>query len=350
MNSPSKTPSLTLWQFLDSSGFGGIESHVRVLASALRERGHEVRVMFYHAHRHSHPLHELLALDGTPHTTLSDGAKELWRRLRQAPPDLLHTHGYKAGIIGRLFGRLLNLPVVSTYHAGEPGSGKLRLYVWIDRLTAGLAHPIAVSRKIAATLPANTTLIRNFVPLPPREEGAPLGEAIAFVGRLSEEKGPDLFCALADHLSNLGEADLRIFGDGPMRTELEQRYQNRIQFVGQVPSMEPYWREIGLLCMPSRHEGLPMAALEAMAHGIPVIGSEVGDLPELLSEQAGWLIPSDHPSALCEAVERWRALSPAGRRERSRAAVERIRAEYAADRIIDEILSVYQTALARAAQ
>jgi glycosyltransferase involved in cell wall biosynthesis len=136
-----------IWQLLDSRGLGGIESHVAELACGLREVGRATRVVFLRDYG-SHPLHTRLAQDGVPWEALPGGAQSLYYRLRSGQPSLLHTHGYKANLLGRAAARLLGIPVIATFHAGDRPGGWLAVYDIADRWTAFLGGRIAVSRPI----------------------------------------------------------------------------------------------------------------------------------------------------------------------------------------------------------
>ncbi len=118
-----------------------------------------------------------------------------------------------------------------------------------------------------------------------------LPRRVGFVGRLSEEKRPDLFCALARR-SPPG-VEWHVYGNGPMGARLELEYGDTVRFHGTVTDLEPAWSTLGLLVMPSRFEGLPLAALEALTAGIPVLASRVGDLSSVVVDgQTGWLFES----------------------------------------------------------
>jgi glycosyltransferase involved in cell wall biosynthesis len=99
-----------------------------------------------------------------------------------------------------------------------------------------------------------------------------------------------------------------VVGDGRFRSELEARAKRlgvaaRISFIGEVPAGKPV-RDIldasDLFVMPSRTEGLPRAMIEAMARGLPCIGSAVGGIPELLD--AGNMVMPDDPDALAAKI------------------------------------------------
>lgn len=336
---------MKIWQLLDSRGLGGIESHVLALAGGLRGRGVDARVTFLQDHG-AHPLHTALATDAIPWAALN-GAGGLFRALRNTPPDLLHTHGYKAGILGRMLARVCGIPVISSFHAGEPGTGRMRLYTSFDRLTARLATRIAVSDKIAATLPAPVALVPNFVRCPrviaTRPDRRPV---IGFVGRLSAEKGPDLFMAIAERLQRY--CDFVIFGDGPMHAELTEHPAARsVTFRGFVPSMTSHWAEIDLLCLPSRYEGLPMAVLEAMAHGCPVAGFAVGAMADVISHgRTGYLAPPLDLTALQAGIMEWIGLAAPERAALEKAAIETVRSRYGLETGLDRMMALYSEAVA----
>lgn len=304
---------MRIQHLLDSRGLGGIESHVLTLCATLNRAGHRSECLFLTDHG-PHPISPLLAAAGIT-ADHAGGARGLLRLLWRRPPDLLHTHGYKAGIIGRSLARILGVPVVSSFHAGEPGQGRLRFYTGLDRITARLAPRLAVSPAIAAALPGPVTVLPNFVDppgiIPDRPQRRPV---IGFVGRLSMEKGPDLFLDLVGHL---GQAcDAVMFGDGPMAGQLRGHpAAGRVRWAGAVAGMGDHWRDIDLLCVTSRHEGLPMAVLEAMAHGCPVAGFAVGALDQVIrTESNGYLVAPGALADLVRAVERW-LLLPYDRRE-----------------------------------
>lgn len=123
---------------------------------------------------------------------------------------------------------------------------------------------------------------------------------LSFVGRLSKEKRPDVFVALASRLSReLPGYDLSftIAGDGPLRDEVarladrETQSGTRISLVGELADPSTLYSDTDILVVTSQYEGTPNVILEAMAHGVPVIGPAVGGVPELVDEDRGFLVP-----------------------------------------------------------
>lgn len=271
--------------FIDSQGMGGIESHIIQLINGLIEHTqHDIDLMFWHNYSKTHPIiTQLIDRYGQEkrlqYLYAHRSIKTLIQYCRNHQP-IIHSHGYKAGIIARLVGSLTHTPVVSTFHNGDPGKGKLRLYNLIDRFTSFLSLNIAVNELISAPL-QRCQVISNFVDTLDKsavKKQIASRHQVAFVGRLSHEKGPDIFAEITKDMPY----PITMYGDGPMMAELKSRYPH-VDFKGMC-KMEDYWQDIRVVVMPSRYEGLPLAALEAMARGIPVIASNAGSIPKLIKE------------------------------------------------------------------
>jgi glycosyltransferase involved in cell wall biosynthesis len=140
---------------------------------------------------------------------------------------------------------------------------------------------------------------RRLLKLPKQEK------VLLYVGRLSPEKG------LADMLTALGQLPHRprvvIVGDGHQREELQAQARQanlEITWVGtKQPAAVPlYLSAADLLCLPSHMEGVPNAALEAFACGLPVVASRVGGLPEVVTDDTGILVEPKNPVALAGAL------------------------------------------------
>ena len=327
-----------IWLLLDSRKPGGIESHVLQLAEGLHNHHEEVTVIFL-THYGDHPLRDQLQQRGISTTCLDGRITTLRKAMRKARPLILHTHGYKAGIFGRMAALLCKVPVASTYHMGETPSGRLALYDWLDRQTAYFAASVfAVSPQIAQRLPVKVRVVDNFVDTAGLKISQ--GQQIAFVGRLSREKGPDYFLSLANQFH---DTHFHVYGDGPLAQQLKTAAPWNLHFYGQQDDMTQVWPKIGLLVMPSRHEGLPMAALEAMARGIPVLASRVGALDQLLdSGMNGWLVaPGDH-DALAQRLMQWTTMTEQQKYSLKHAARQKILQRFSADIAIPQLLTSYE--------
>ena len=327
-----------IWQLVDSSTIGGIERHIELLADALIENGHRCEVVLLERHGDSPWLQQLDAAH-VPFRHLNGGIAALTAAIRDQRPAMIHTHGYKAGILGRLAANWCGVPVVSTWHAGERGPGKLRLYQALDAWTGCLAlERISVAQTIADRLPWSSTVIPNFVRVP-EPAAIATGGQIAFIGRLSHEKGPDLFCETA---RRVGAGSWNVYGDGPLRTELEDRYRGDVNFHGLVTDLRGVWRTISLTVISSRAEGLPLVALESLAHGIPVIAARVGALDQVvIPGETGFLFDAGDTAAAAGCVEQWLAFDAGKKAAMAAACRNKILAGYSAASRLPAILDIY---------
>jgi glycosyltransferase involved in cell wall biosynthesis len=170
-----------------------------------------------------------------------------------------------------------------------------------------------------------------------------LPRRIAFVGRLSEEKAPDLFCTLMAR--SQVEAEWHVYGDGPMRAALEREYGDRITFHGLVTDMAAVWPTVGLLVMPSRFEGLPMAALEALTWGVPVMASRVGDLANVvIPDRTGWLFDVGDLAAAAHDLDRWAALDTSAQAVLRASCWRHVQEQYSEQALLPRLLQVYRQA------
>ena len=327
-----------LWLLLDSRHSGGIETHVLELADGLKQHNINVQVVFLN-HYGVHPLRTALQHRHIDTISLDGSLRSLWNALRKQSPALIHTHGYKAGIFGRLCARLSSTPVVSTYHSGERCSGKLALYNLVDQYSASLAAKVyVVSPEIGRRLRGASELANNFIAT--KKLKVSKGNQVAFVGRLSHEKGPDIYLGLAHCFP---EHSFHIYGTGPLEQALKASAPGNVYFHGQQDDMATIWSDIGLLIMPSRFEGLPMAALEAMGRGIPVMAFNVGALSHLIKpNENGWLVDSMKLQHLSLLFQQWLEMEPTTKEHYQHAARSTVEKSFSTQAVIPKLIRTYQ--------
>lgn len=264
---------------IDARMLGGIETHVMNLCEELTARRHDCKIIFIR----DYPDNILYTLCET--RSLSYHAcrtyRELYILFSHDKPDIIHAHGYKANILGRIIGLIKHIPIVTTFHSGEKPTGRLILYNALDRWTSFISHNICVNTIIASRLPSHSTVIPNFVSIPETLNMLKNKEPynVYFIGRFSSEKGPFRFCQLSTQSPK--ELNWHMVGTGPLLTNCQENYPNTIHFHGQVTNMNSIWPSVDLLCITSTYEGLPLVLLEAMSRGIPVISFNVGSIKEV---------------------------------------------------------------------
>ncbi|WP_310620810.1 glycosyltransferase family 4 protein [Flexibacterium corallicola] len=333
-----------VWQFVDSGGIGGIEKHILVLAGALKEKGYDCNIVLWNDYVNNLWLNQIKDAQ-ISYKSLQGSFKHLYKTIKSEHPAIIHTHGYKAGILGRAAGAITNTntKVVSTFHAGEIGNFPLNLYQFLDNASSILSSRISVSKDIANSLFYSSDLIPNFIEAPAQPPNRPLGKEIAFIGRLSYEKAPDIFCQLAKSYENDGYS-WNIYGDGPMGQELRRDFSSNVQFHGMTADLSQVWPKLGLVIIPSRAEGLPLVVLEAMASGIPVIAANVGALPDIISRGVGWVFHSNDFPSLQTVFTEWKHSTPEQLMMKRQKALALVREKYSSAKYVPKIISVYEKA------
>ncbi|HEY6290476.1 MAG TPA: glycosyltransferase family 4 protein [Terriglobia bacterium] len=169
---------------------------------------------------------------------------------------------------------------------------------------------------------------------------------IGHAGAFTHEKGQDtLLEAFLQAGGAVAGAQLLLAGEGPLRSApkilgLLGQTRGCTRVLGWLEDLTPFFAALDLYVMPSRAEGLGSSVLLAMAHGLPVVASRVGGIPEVVEEaRTGWLVPPASPSALAEALA-----AAASDRERLRrlgaCARERAR-EFSDDTMVNRTEALY---------
>ncbi|CAM4336812.1 glycosyltransferase [Vibrio agarivorans] len=348
ISSNSSQPSQgEIWLLLDSFTFGGIETHVVELAHGLIQFEQPVRVVLLTQFDTPSAIIDKLTQAKIPYSYLyqlaqANPSRQVWALMKlcfnacqQWQPKVLHAHGYKANLISKLCSG--STRQVATFHSGETPTGAVRLYDWLDRYSACLSsHNFTVSPQIADKIPYRTQTLNNFVNTQNLKPSA--GKRIAFVGRLSHEKGPDTFIEIAQALP---EHHFYLYGDGDMMDELKSVTPNNVTFEGFQADMTKVWPQIGLLLITSRYEGLPMTALEAMAREIPVISFAVGAVESLIQhEHNGWI--ARNQDDIIHYIEQWHSIEQHCRQTLTSNAAKTITEYYSTQSVIPQLIESYQ--------
>jgi glycosyltransferase involved in cell wall biosynthesis len=329
---------------------GGEDTVVEAEAELLRAAGHSV--IRHEAVNPDHLLPALASMSAAPSNPRS--ARRVSRLLRQQRPDVAHVHNtwfaLSPSVVKSASHR--GVPVVATLHNyrllcanaqlfrdGHPcedcvGAGSWRgvvhrcyrgslassaaaaLTIDANRLARTWARHVDVflalnqfSRRlfVAGGLPDDRIVVRaNFAPDPgPRPQVPTRSRTVLFVGRLSEEKGPDTVLEAWARARPAG-LELVVVGDGPLEADLRSRSVPGVRFAGRLEGSE-----VSNLLLSSRalvfpsvwYEGQPMVLVEAMAAGLPVVASALGGTGELAASN-GWgrLVEAGNLDAWTDAV------------------------------------------------
>jgi glycosyltransferase involved in cell wall biosynthesis len=179
---------------------------------------------------------------------------------------------------------------------------------------------------------------------------------VGLVGRLSIEKGVDIFVAAAARvLAQLPEVKFVVAGDGPDRAKLDALISElgigvNLHMLGRRDDMPSVYASLDVMVSASRREGLPMAILEGMASRLPLIATAVGAVPTVIQDgRTGVLVPTEDPGLLAAAIiELLR--DPAKRERFGSAARLLVEGEYSAGRMTADYLRVYEDAIAAVAK
>ena len=302
---------------------------------------------------------------------LSPGAlRDTVRLARARRIQIIHSHGKGAGLYGRIAARLTGAAAIHTFHGIHPsgyGAPYLRLeralarwsfaVVHVSESQAGEARALGLApagrtrtivngidaarvRAIAARAPVSRATLGL------RPEALVLGTVARFdpVKRLEV-----LVRALPLLATGVPQAQLLIVGDGPERDTLRALARtlapDRVVFAGAIPDAARVLPVVDLYVTASRREGLPLAVLEAMACGLPVLATEApGHVDAVEPEVTGRLVPLDDAPSLAAAA----ALllrDPALRARMGRAGRERVERRFAHTRALAEIADLYREAV-----
>jgi glycosyltransferase involved in cell wall biosynthesis len=170
-----------------------------------------------------------------------------------------------------------------------------------------------------------------------------------YAARIEPGKGPlVLVNALAQLRQSRKDALVRVAGTGPAMQEVKARVRELAlggswEFVGSyegTPGCSAFMRTLDVFVLPSFAEGTSKSVIEAMAHGIPIITTKVGGLPDLLTPDTGILVPPGDSSALAEAMQRLASDSEL-RARMGRAARERYLKLFAPDAVLPVLVDTY---------
>lgn len=320
-------------------------------AADLREKGIEVKILGISSYRN--PLN----------------ISRLKRLLKTSRPDIVHTHGYFASVIGRIAARRANIPVILTHVHSTYWEYRKR-HLLIERKLSRFTDKIICCSKAVEDFVKNfekitdnkTIVIYNGVDVErfsPKKKTASMraesemnkeAPVIGTVSSLTPHKGHEhLIDAASLVLETLPSAQFLIIGDGPLRQKLENQAKNRnihhdVIFTGIRKDIPEMLSLMDVFVLPSlSREGLGIAIIEAMAAEKPVVATDIGGIPEVVNDgETGFLVPPGDPEALAGAIiellqnpHKAKTMGEKGR--------ARVKKKFTTKKMLSEIENVYQS-------
>lgn len=348
------------------SSWRGGQNQVLLLAKGQQRRNHDPHICC----PKGSPLASRAEAWGIPvwpfpgHRISPAAVLSLRRVMATLAPDIIHSHTAHALTLTALAAwRKLSVPHVHARRVDFPLNGfcsKLKYTYAADRI-------IAISHQIAAVLikdgvqPDRITVIHSGVD--PEAVRSQVGVSavrselglqsdsilIATVAELTDHKGHRyLIEAAKTVIQDQSLAHFLFIGAGELAAELQALVQQyglpeHIHFLGFRPNVPTLLHECSLFVLPSHLEGLGTSLLDAMSLGLPIVATNVGGIPEAVTDGVnGLLVPARNPAALAEAIVKL-LQSPELRKAYGAAGQQAVAIAFHIDRTVEQTLLLYET-------
>jgi glycosyltransferase involved in cell wall biosynthesis len=301
---------------------GGAEFSIPDIANVIRDLGHEFHV--FACEPRDRMAEPRLIEAGIPYTLMSNrkaskvaSVYRYAKAVRASPPDLIWTSLSQATFVGQIVAAIFGIPVVSWKHSADAKSYIRRSQrlskLWIadsQDVALYLEDSMGVEPGRIATWPLFNPTFPE-IPLPRWDGIGPL--RIGSSGRLHPQKNYDLLIRSVDRLrkedpETFSRIEVSIAGDGPLRVELQSLIasldlQDKVKLLGWMSDVPAYLRSLHLYIQPSAYEGMCIAAHEAMAAGLPIVATPVGEMRRSIQPgRTGVLLEGDIVSGIDAAI------------------------------------------------
>ena len=278
-----------------------------------------------------HPLGELARQQGTGYEEMDGRLSQfgqlvygLRRRLQEQPVDVLHTHDYKADLVGMLATRgMKNRPALVATPRHSESEWLLVALQWLDRQFLDRFDRITESSEESFQKLSEDMRLKNKLRLVlhgneagsfGKEESLLLsgeGPVVSMVGRLYEVKGHTYFLrAMAKVAERVPTVQVLLAGEGPLEGELKQLCRElgiaeRVQFLGYRQDVDQILRASAVTVVGSRFETSCRTAMEALHLGCPLVATPVGVIPKMVGDnEAGLLTEFGNIATMAAAILR----------------------------------------------
>jgi glycosyltransferase involved in cell wall biosynthesis len=281
--------------------------------------------------------------------------REFRRFLGREAPAIVHANSLYA-FAEALTAHRMGVPTLLHVHDMAPASRKARVARAICRRMEGC---VAVSEACAASYAEGNwrpSVVHEAAPVPAEATSVrprPTPFVVGTVGVISPRKGSDLFVAAAERLAGR-DLEFRMIGTtaDPLEREWGEAVLARATAAGighlRSADVEHELRHWDAFVLPSRRDPCPIALLEAMAMGLPVVGSRRDGIPEQIAPGTGLLVEPESVDALVGGIERVSSMPVAERRRMGAAARTRVESSFSLERQRDGLHSAYERVASKA--
>jgi glycosyltransferase involved in cell wall biosynthesis len=302
---------------------------------------------------------------------------KIWRFLAKEKFDVVHTHTSKAGLLGRFASRLAGAPLlIHTPHGhvffGYFGSLKTKIFILLEKLASRMTDRMValthreksdyISYKICPE--EKITVIHSGIDLDKfkeytlaektklkREIGLPENSfVVGTAGRLVPVKGPEFLIKASQTIIPAHPNTYFLFaGDGPLKQDLQKKANEagvgeNIVFLGWRDDIAHILSIFDVFCLPSLNEGMGRVLVEAMAHEIPIVASDVGGIPDLVTHgKNGFLVPPKNPDELANHIQI--LIENKEKRKKMGEAGKKIAPRFSHDTMVKNIAELYEELL-----
>jgi glycosyltransferase involved in cell wall biosynthesis len=355
---------------------GGVAEHILLLSEGLRARGWDVEiagppesVIYASLSQAGIPIHLIPAIRSGFGDPVSDirALAQVTRLLRHGHYEVVHCHSAKAGVLGRIGAKLAGVPVVFSPHSfsfvGDFSERRRKFATlterWLSHITASLIcvceEEYGLVREHRLSCPARVIYHGTSEPVAGASVNDELARfagghpVVASLAALRPQKTIEVLVdAAPEILRRSPDARIAIIGNGPLRSKLRARAQERglghserFSFMEFRHPSAQYLPLIDVYVLPSAWEAFPIGVLEAQAYGVPQVATDVGGTAEAVTPEVGVLVAPRDPSALAQAVVTL-LCDPARRSAMATASRRQHAARFTVNRMVQETERVYQ--------
>ncbi|MEK7484676.1 MAG: glycosyltransferase [Planctomycetota bacterium] len=332
---------MKILHLITTLGAGGAENHLFLLAREQRRQGHQVQVAYFRASGNLREAFEQVgipvhSLEGSRYLSLK-ALYRLARLLSRYHPEILHTHLFSGDLYGAILGKMWKIHgIISTKHNQDQylkTMGIKQLAKWVSILDHQvIAISDAVKQFTIAQLnyPPHQALKKftriyygvdleeldntHRIPFSREAFGIPPNALIlGTIGRLTEQKGyPYLIDAFAQLRQEFPWIYLIALGRGDQEQKIREEIQNKglnesfllLGYHSERSKVLGYLEAMDIFVLPSLWEGFGLVLAEAMALRKPIVASTAGSIPEVVTEDCGYLVPPKDVESLRASLQK----------------------------------------------